>query len=71
MNHGTQEHIVNVIKDVPPVAVGTIVLFGVPLNDWVLILTAIYTVVRIVREIQLWWEKRRNDRNSAVSPRRE
>lgn len=33
----------------PPVTVGSLVLFGIPLQEWVLLLTAVYTVIMIIR----------------------
>ncbi len=33
----------------PPVAVGSLVLFGIPLQEWVLLLTAVYTIIMIIR----------------------
>lgn len=38
---------IEAVKDSPPVAVVGITLYGVTLSDWVLILTAIYTLMRI------------------------
>jgi hypothetical protein len=34
---------------IPPVTVGSMVFVGVPLQDWVLILTAIYTLIMIAK----------------------
>ncbi len=50
MNTGTHAArvAVEVVKDAPPVTVVGITLYGVTLSDWVLILTAIYTVMRII-----------------------
>lgn len=36
---------------VPPVAVGSFVLLGFPLQEWVLALTAVYTVILIIKNI--------------------
>lgn len=40
-----------VVAAVPPLGVGGLSLAGVGLNDWVLILTAIYTVFLIVDKL--------------------
>jgi hypothetical protein len=34
---------------IPPVTVGSMVFMGVPLQEWVLILTAIYTLIMIAK----------------------
>lgn len=60
------EHVVNAIKDAPPLTIGGMVLFGYPASDWVLALTAIYTIIRIVSEVRSWYQRKRDDRNSAV-----
>jgi len=47
----------------PPVAVGTVILWGVPLETWVLILTLIYTLILIGKQIRLgikWIRRKRN-----------
>lgn len=64
--HTIQEHMVNAVKDVPPVAVGSLTLFGVQLSDWVLILTAVYTIIRIASELRQWKQRKTDDRDSAV-----
>ncbi len=66
MTQHLHDHLVNVVKDAPPVAVGGIVMFGVELSNWVLILTAIYTIIRIISEIRSWYARKQDDRNSAV-----
>lgn len=38
---------VEVLKAAPSVTVGGMTVAGVPLSDWVLILTAIYTILQI------------------------
>lgn len=37
----------DIVKVSPPVAVSTFTLFGYPLQSWVLVLTAIYTLLQI------------------------
>lgn len=70
--HNTvQDHIVNVVKDAPPIAVGGVVFFGVELSDWVLILTAIYTIIRIASELRMWYDRKRDDSNPTVLDRRD
>lgn len=61
-----QEHLVNAVKDAPPLAVGSMTLFGVQLSDWVLLLTAVYTVIRIISELRSWYRKKQDDRNSTI-----
>ena len=48
-------HIENVVKDTPPIAVATLTLFGIELSSWVMILTAIYTIIRIATEVHTWY----------------
>jgi hypothetical protein len=40
---------------IPPVTVGSMVFMGVPLQEWVLILTAIYTLIMIVKNAIPAW----------------
>jgi hypothetical protein len=61
-----QEHLANAVKDAPPFAVGGLTLFGVTLSDWVLILTAIYTIIRIVAEIRQWRARKQDDSRSTI-----
>lgn len=56
----------HVVKDTPPIAVGAITLFGVELSNWVLILTAIYTIIRIISEVRSWYIRKQDDRNPTV-----
>lgn len=37
----------DIVKVSPPVTVSAFTLFGVPLQSWVLVLTAIYTLLQI------------------------
>lgn len=39
-----------VISATPPVATTGLVLWGIPINDWVLILTAVYTIFLIIEK---------------------
>jgi Phage holin T7 family, holin superfamily II len=41
----------DLIAAAPPVGVTTLSLFGVPLAQWVLVLTAVYTVLLIVKTL--------------------
>jgi hypothetical protein len=38
-------------------------LFGIELSSWVLILTAIYTITRIVIELHTWWVRNRKKKD--------
>jgi hypothetical protein len=40
----------------PPVTVGGMVFLGHPLSDWVLVLTAIYTVIVIIKNAPGAWQ---------------
>ena len=53
------------IKATPSIAVGTMTLFGVPLADWVLILTLVYTVMQIFFLLRDKWWKRRDRKDQA------
>ncbi len=66
MTQNLHDHLVNAVKDAPPIAVGSVVMFGVELSDWVLILTAIYTIIRIISEVRLWWSRKQDDSNSTI-----
>ncbi|MFZ6730601.1 hypothetical protein ACO0LG_01580 [Undibacterium sp. Ji42W] len=53
------------LKASPPVAISAITLLGIPLNEWVFILTIIYTVLQItffVRDkvVKPWLHRRAN-----------
>jgi len=45
------ESINEVARAAPPVSVGGLTLWGFPLSEWVLILTAIYTLFLIIDKI--------------------
>lgn len=66
MTQTLHDSLVHAVKDTPPIAVGAITLFGVELSNWVLILTAIYTIVRIISELSSWYDRKRNDCNPTV-----
>lgn len=69
-DHQSFLHVVgNVAKDAPPVAIGGLLIFGVPLSDVVLVITGVYTLVRLLREVYEWNKSRRNDRSSTIHPR--
>lgn len=53
------------LKATPPITVGGLTLFGVGLSDWVLLLTAVYTILQIgflVRD-KVWRHYGRDKRN--------
>ena len=59
------------VKTMPPIAISAITLLGIPLNEWVYILTLIYIVLQItffVREkvFKPWLHRRANARKSKV-----
>ena len=58
------------IKAIPPVAISAITVLGVPLNEWVFILTIIYTVLQITfflrdKVIKPWFHRRANQSANA------
>jgi hypothetical protein len=47
-------------KALPPVSVASATLLGIPLADWVLILTAVYTLLQIIAFVRdKFWRQRR------------
>lgn len=44
----TKESVAELAKALPPVGVGGLTLWGVQLSDWVLILSAIYTLFLLI-----------------------
>lgn len=42
-----QEQLADIAKVAPPITVTSMTIAGYPMSDWVLLLTAIYTVVQI------------------------
>lgn len=44
----TQDILTGASKAAPPVTVGGLTLVGVPLSDWLIIATLVYTVLQIV-----------------------
>ena len=42
------EQVADIAKVAPPITVSGMTLAGYPLSDWVLVLTALYTVVQLV-----------------------
>ena len=44
----TQDTLTEATKAAPPVIVGGLTLVGVPLSDWLIIATLVYTVLQIV-----------------------
>lgn len=57
--------VIETLRAAPPLTVGGLTLFGIGLSDWVLILTALYTVLQIgflIRD-KVWRHYGRNKRN--------
>jgi len=49
------------VKATPAITVSGLTLFGVSLNEWVLILTAIYTVLQLFFLVRdKWWRVRKD-----------
>lgn len=69
-----KEPLENVASVAPAVAVSSSIVFGLPLSDWVYVVTIIYTFVGICTMIKKYWidpwleEKRqlRKDENNEV-----
>lgn len=51
------ESFIEAVKAAPPVGVGSLTLMGLPLNEWVLILTLIYTIFLIIDKLPAVWER--------------
>lgn len=63
-----QEIATEVAKAAPPVTVGSLALAGIPLSDWLLILTILYTILQIFFLLRdKWWRKRRVSGDSEQS----
>ena len=64
-----EELLENVASVTPAVAVSSSIVFGLPLSDWVYVVTIIYTFVGICTMIKKHWidpwlENRRNTKNN-------
>lgn len=54
------QHVPEVVVAAPPVSVSALTLLGVPLADWVVILTGIYTIASIFFLFRdKWWRQRK------------
>jgi uncharacterized membrane protein len=52
--------VASAVKSLPPVSVASATLLGYPLADWVLFLTAVYTLLQIVAFVRdKFWRQRR------------
>ena len=51
----TQDTLNEAYKAAPPVTVGGLTFVGVPLSDWLIVVTLIYTVLQIVFLIRDKW----------------
>ncbi len=61
------------VKSMPPITISAITLLGVPLNEWVFILTIIYTSLQItffVRDkvVKPWLHRRANAHKGKAQP---
>lgn len=61
----------NIAQVAPSLAVSSAVLLGLPLSDWVYVITIIYTFVGICTMIKKHWvepwlEKRRKEKNNGL-----
>jgi hypothetical protein len=57
------EHITDAIRVAPPVGVVATTLAGLPLQEWVYILTAVYTILQIGISVWTFIKKNRDGRN--------
>ena len=63
-----QDHIADFGKASPPIAITSLSLFGLPLSEWVYLLTAIYTLLLILGFLRkLFFSYRRSDRDPACA----
>lgn len=50
------------LRAAPPISIGGLTMFSIPLNEWVLLMTLVYTIFLIVDKAwvlyQRWKEKR-------------
>lgn len=57
-----QEQLADVAKTAPPITVAGLTVAGLPISDWVLMLTALYTLLQVVfLVLRLIASKRRYD----------
>ena len=62
------ENIVDAAKASPPIAITSLSLFGLPLSEWVYLLTAIYTLLLILGFLRkLFFSYRRSDKDPACA----
>lgn len=54
MDQRTQDAVTELVKATPPVSVSALTLAGIPLSDWVLLLTGCYTLIQLYI---LWRDK--------------
>ena len=54
-----QEQLADVAKAAPPLTVAGMTFFGYSLNEWVVILTLVYTALQIVAMLRRWIVARR------------
>lgn len=74
MNHLDEESgnlAENIAQVAPSLAVSSAVILGLPLSDWVYVITIIYTFVGICTMIKKQWvepwlEKRRKEKNNGL-----
>lgn len=62
-----QDAKMQIIKSAPPLLVSTSTVFGIPLQDWVFILTIIYTIAQLYyflkeKLVRPWLSKRKKKR---------
>lgn len=61
----TQDTLTEAAKASPPVTVGGLTLVGVPLSDWLIIATLVYTVLQIVFLLRDKWYTPRKIKNGS------
>lgn len=49
------EQLAEFSKAAPPIAITSMTILGFPMSDWVLLLTAIYTIMQIVLMLRRTW----------------
>ena len=63
----SRETVNEALRAAPPVGVGGLTLWGMNLNEWVLILTCIYTLFLIIDKLFSIWEKYKHRRKHGKS----
>lgn len=58
MSDTLKDVLIEASKGSPPVSVAAMSLAGIPLSDWVLLLTALYTLIQIYFTLKKNWRRK-------------